>query len=187
MTASEKSRWRKLANIRSAPNFQLQSATSGKTLSLDSFNYKRLVVSFLPGVWAPWCRKFLDELDATSRNHAADDLKFVVIISQDFHQVWEYVHSENLRIEVICDPNGVIGKRYGVFDDNILEPMRISKPSVFILDSQKNLAFTFIGKFLMDRPQMGEIIAKAQEPLGTDPKQRSRFNFGFKKLAYAGN
>ncbi|MBL8014973.1 MAG: redoxin domain-containing protein [Candidatus Doudnabacteria bacterium] len=188
MTTAEKNRWRRIRSNRVSPSFQLQSATTGKLISLEEFNYKRLVLAFIPGVWAPWCRRFLDQLDIPQEVARGDiEVKFVAIISQDYEQLYSYVRSQKLAVEVLSDPNGVIGKRYGVFDDNLTEPMRISKPSIFILDSKKNVVHSFIGLHLMDRPSVSEILEKANEPLESDSNSRNFWSFIFRKPAYAIN
>lgn len=171
---------------RVSPNFRLQSATSGKQVSLDEIICNRLVLAFIPGVWAPWCRKFLDELDAALQLEGIPQAKVVAIVSQDYEELYRYVRAQKLDIEVLSDPNGVIGKRYGMFDEHLTEPMRISKPSVFILDSKKNIAHTFIGMHLMDRPSAEEIWQKLAEPLETDSRARTGiFNLLFRRYNYA--
>lgn len=163
MSTIDKPRWKRFTAARYAPNFDLLSANSGESVELAGLKHDRLLITFIPGVWAPWCRRFLRELDRQTQQLSSEGVKCVAIIAQNHEQLANYVKENKLRIEVLADTHGVIGKRYGVFDDNITEPMRISRPAIFILNRENRLLFTFLGKHLMDRPDMEELYSKATE------------------------
>jgi peroxiredoxin len=186
MVLAESSRWRKVSPLRAAPNFNLQSVTTGNFLSLNEIEANSLIIAFLPGVWAPWCRKFLNSLNQNVHHINDNGAHLVAIISQDYDQLFRYAKQVDLHFEVLADTHGVIGKRFGVFDEQIREPMKISKPSIFILDRKKRLRHTFIGKYLMDIPKVDEIIAKATEPQSNDNVSERSWLI-FRRPIYAAN
>lgn len=163
MLTANKLSWRRFTTARIAPSFNLQSATTGKLTSLEEVEAKSIILAFIPGVWAPWCRKFLDELEQNLPEIQQQHMSVLAVVSQNYEQLYRYARVQKMQIDILSDQAGVISKRYGVFDDTIQEPMRISKPAVFILDHNHQLVFTFTGKHLMDRPTVEDMIAKAQE------------------------
>lgn len=184
MTTTDKPRWKRISG-RNAPNFNLQSATSGVMISLDELTSShRLVIAFVPGVWAPWCRKFLDELELGFANQTRPGVRCIAIVSQNYEQLFKYVKKQKLDLEILSDPNGVISKRYGVFDEQMEEPMKISKPSVFVAGKQGKLLYNFTGRHLMDRPLSSEIWEKVDEKLPEDIVYKRHFLF-FRKPVYA--
>lgn len=186
MSTIDKPRWKRFSSVRYAPNFDLLSANSSAFVQLSELKHNRLLLAFIPGVWAPWCRKFLTELDKQATTLSHEGVKCVAIIAQNHEQLADYVKEKKLKIEILADVHGVIGKRYGVFDDNNPEPMRISKPSIFILNRDNRLLFTFVGKHLMDRPDMSELHEKATEIFPEDrPSFFERIFSLFRKPNYA--
>lgn len=172
--------------MRYAPNFDLLSANSDSFVELSQLKHDRLLLAFVPGVWAPWCRRFLDELDQQAVSLGREGVRCVAIIAQNHDQLAKYVKERRLKIELLADTHGVIGKRYGVFDENSSEPMKISKPSIFILNKENRLLFTFVGKYLMDRPDMDELYAKATEVFPEDrPSILERIIAIFRRPNYA--
>ncbi len=186
MLLSETSRWRRVSPMRAAPNFNLQSVTTGNFLSLAEIESENLILSFLPGVWAPWCRKFLTSLNNNIAEFNRNDVTLVAIVSQDYEQLFRYAKQADLKFELLSDSHGVTSKRFGVFDEQMQEPMKISKPSIFILDRKKRIRYTFIGKYLMDIPKVEEILLKSSEPQQAD-SATSRSWLPFRKLLYVGN
>ena len=157
-------RWQEFNVPRSAPNFYLPNVLKQKTVSLyDLEEYNKIILAFLPGIWAPWCRRFLEELSINSKFYNDTDTYFVTIISQESIQLKDYLSQNKINIDVLADENGATGTRYGVFDEKQTEPMRISKPTVFLLNSNKEICFKFIGNHLSDRPRFSEIIQMCAE------------------------
>lgn len=186
MILAELPRWRRVTPLRAAPNFNLQSVTTGNFLSLAEIESESLVLAFLPGVWAPWCRKFLNALNNSVGKFNAQKVDLVAIVSQDYEQLFRYAKQADLRFELLSDCHGVTSKRFGVFDEQMQEPMKISKPSIFILDRKKRIRHTFIGKYLMDIPKVEEILIKAAEPQPVE-QSSARGWLPFRRLTYAGN
>jgi peroxiredoxin len=178
-------KWQHVYPARSAAAFRLQSAISGKHVRLGDIQSEKAIITFVPGIWAPWCRRFLDDLSLASQEIGQYRTVLVAIISQDFDQVMEYLSTNPVGFEVLADPHGAISTRYGVFDEVIEEPMQISKPSVFVLDDEKNIHYKFFGQHLMDRPTRDDLIDVAQVKLPKSKEKRSFFFF--RKLFYAGN
>ncbi len=157
-------RWQEFDTPRSAPNFYLPSVLKEKTVSLYELDaYKKIILAFLPGIWAPWCRRFLEELSLNSKYYNNTDTYFVTIVSQDHKQLQDYLLENKITTEILADENGATGTRYGVFDEKQTEPMKISKPSVFLLNSNKEICFRFMGNHLSDRPKFKEIMQMCTE------------------------
>ncbi len=151
-------RWKRYINKREAPGFRLYSLQQQKFIRHGDYKDQRTIITFLPGVWAPWCRKLISELSLLESHLKDHGIKMLAVISQNQEELQEYCDSNRVTLDVLADPHGVVGKRYGVFDDEILEPLGISKPSVFLMDEDKNILASFLGKHLTDRPLAEEII-----------------------------
>lgn len=180
------SKWQTVYPSRNAPAFRLQSAVTGKHVRLGDINAEKIILTFVPGMWAPWCRKFIDELSHSVEAIYQNQALLVTIVSQDYDQLTEYVDRNFIDFEMLADPHGVINTRYGIFEDAIVEPMKISKPSIFILDNDKNIHYKFIGRHLTDRLTAAEVVEMSQRPLPVTKKRRMGIPL-LSRLLYAGN
>lgn len=166
--------WQAVAPAQATPNFKLRSATSGIFVNCTKLDHPKQLFTFLPGVWAPWCRKLLIDLNNQHSELESAGIKVVAIVSQNYRPVAEFVKNNHIEFEVLSDPYGVINKRFGVFDSTLDEPMKISIPTLFLLDEERNLHYKFIGSHLSDRPTQ-EHIAKIKQLSITYYKKRNSF------------
>lgn len=170
----ENTRWQQFAKPVNAPTFRLQSVNSGKFLTSAEVFDGITILTFVPGIWSPWCRKYLASLHELAQNSLTEQFKIVAVVSQLYDEVAEYVTENPLDLEILCDPHGVISQRYGIFDESISEPMKIARPSIFIADAKQKIHYKFLGKYLTDQPHSAEIVQYARvTQLNTqEPKYR---------------
>lgn len=152
--------WDMISPVRDAPYFELKSGTSGEIVKLSDFYGDNLLLTFFPGTWAPWCRQLLAELNQYLPYLRDQKITLVAVAAQKYRQLSSYIAENELDIEILSDPQGMICKRYGVFDANITGPMKISKPSIFIMDKKLRLISRFLGLHLTDRPHVSDIITQ---------------------------
>ena len=62
----------------------------------------------------------------------------------------------NLPYRVLSDPEANVIKKYGIF--NLLEDS-LATPSVFIIDSNKTIVWSYIGETIKDRAQVADILS----------------------------
>lgn len=175
--------WRDVFPAKDAANFKLRHVTSGRNVSLADLSYDhRLILTFLPGVWAPWSRKLLAEMDDNLPRFESAGLDLLVIAAQYPEQLATYSQKHRLKLPVLADELASISKRYGVYDANQSEPMRLSKPAIYILNEDKKIIRTFIGRHLSDRPSAEDIIRHSVQPL-TRNTTKHLFMFRFPHYA----
>lgn len=151
-------RWKIYNPTRTAPNFILPKITDLEQAELYNFKQQHIMLTFLPGLWAPWARKLLSELENVRQQLDEERLHLVVVISQLHEQVEMYMKTHEVSYDIFVDEFGVISKRYGVFDEQLSEPMKISKPAIFVLNGEHQIELSFIGKHLADRPTADDFL-----------------------------
>lgn len=157
-----KSNWKIYKQIRIAPTFRLQEVNTGKYRYADQVvDSDRVIMTFLPGLWAPWCRKMLRELITDYQHYQEHNLELVVVIAQQAHEIAQYLQGVDLPFRILADPLAAVSVRYGIFDDDVVEPMAITKPSIFILDHERYIIATYVGRHLADRPSTLSLIRRA--------------------------
>lgn len=178
--------WQKVLKVNIAPSFRLHHINTGKYVSSDEIITGISVLTFLPGIWAPWCRKLLAELDELAGSEEGQPFQFIAVISQNDDQLREYWQAHPYSICILADPSGAINTRYGIFDDKISEPMKISKPSILILDKHRRIHYKFMGAHLADRPNAEQIINYARRlHAETAPKPPRFFWHRWLRFKYA--
>lgn len=156
--------WYHFPKAVSAPAFRLLDIQKCKLTNLGNIKSEKVLLTFIPGVWAPWARKLLMQLNQHVFEAATFGAEVVAIVAQREDQLQQYCEDNNLSIRVLADPYGAITTRYGIFDEIVTEPMQLSRPALFVLDRDKQIHFKFMGKHLADRPGWTEIEwALAQE------------------------
>jgi peroxiredoxin len=119
---------------KTAPSFELAD-TSGKTVSLSSFEGKVIILNF----WATRCPPCLEEMPSLNALYNAYKEKglAVIAISTDRNndEVKEAVQANGLEFVVLYDNNHEAKTRYNVF----------ALPTSFIINKQGFIAETIIG------------------------------------------
>lgn len=177
--------WRLFKPARLIPTFNLYQIDEAAEFTRNDFYGTKAILIFLPGMWAPWCRKLISQLDPICETLAAMDCQLIAVVSQNQAQLSEYFEENPVDMLVLADPAGHASLRFSIFDENISEPLRISKPTVLAINAETKVQARFSGKHLSDRPNPVDIVQVAS--LLTDlPKKRNWWNW-LSFRAYAGN
>ena len=128
-----------------APDFVLQSF-DGPTRKLSNYRGKLVLVN----LWATWCPPCVAELPVLAKVSEEYGDKGLVILAvagdEDPQTVREFLAKAPANYEVLFDPDGVIGTRYGI----------TGYPETFFVDRQGLLRDKIIGPL----PHEGDSISK---------------------------
>lgn len=117
-----------------APDFVLQSS-GGATRKLSNYRGKVVLVN----LWATWCPPCIEEmpvLDQLAKDYADKGLVVIGIAGDDDTQaVRDFLAKSPVKFEVLFDPGGAIGTRYGI----------TGYPETFFVDRQGLLRDKIIG------------------------------------------
>jgi thiol-disulfide isomerase/thioredoxin len=134
-----------------APEFVLQSL-DGKTKKLSNYRGKVVLVN----LWATWCPPCIEELpvlDTLVKEYGDKGLVVLGVAGdEDTDLVRQFVAKNPAQFEVLLDPDGVIGTRYGI----------TGYPETFFVDRQGKLQHKIIGPLPHDgsrpKPELTKTI-----------------------------
>ncbi|MGX2041569.1 protein disulfide oxidoreductase [Methylocaldum sp. MU1018] len=114
-----------------APPSIRATTLDGETFDLHDPEGRPAVIYF----WASWCR-ICKAMQGSIRSLAQDTpLVSVALLSGTEVEVREFLEREGFKVPVILDPDGAIGKDYGIR----------GVPAVFVLGPDGNIRFSTIG------------------------------------------
>lgn len=123
-----------------APGF-ITSTIEGKRVSLKDYlqekGKKILILSFF-ATWCQPCKEDLKYLQMVQDQYAGRGLQLLSILTQDSPKedsVQRFMQSLGVRMPVLLDENGIIGKRYAV----------TGLPCNFLIDQQGVLRAKYLG------------------------------------------
>lgn len=167
--------WRLLKPARLIPTFNLFPLDDAEEFTRAELYGQKTILIFLPGMWAPWARKLICQLDMLTDYLEGMGCQLVAVVSQNREQLQEYFEENPVKMGILADPAGHASLRFSIFDDNISEPLRISKPTVLAINAESKVQAKFTGHHLSDRPEPQDIIQVTN--LLTDlPKKRRWWN-----------
>ena len=139
-----------------APEFVLQSI-AGATRKLSNYRGKVVLVN----LWATWCPPCVAELPILERLAADYADKGLVVLAvagdEDIQAVRDFLAKSPVKLEVLLDPNGAIGTRYGI----------TGYPETFFVDRQGRLRDKIIGPLPHEgREADAQLIGRIDELLG---------------------
>ena len=114
----------------SAPEFE-GILLNGQTVSLRDYHGGPVLVHF----WATWCgicRLEQGSIDDIARDHA---VLTIAMQSGDRVALQRYMHEQQLRYDVLPDPDGYLAGRYGAS----------AVPASFVLDASGHIRFVEFG------------------------------------------
>ena len=134
---------------RMAPPFSLSPVGGGKTLTLDSFRGKPLVVNF----WATWCVPCLEEHEALAgAARALKDVQFVGVVYEDEEsRAAEFLKKSTPPYPSLADPDGRAAIAYGVF----------GVPETFFIDAEGRIIDKYVGP--LRRDTIMELVARTRK------------------------
>ena len=138
-------------------DFQLED-NNGKTVSLYqtlSENNSVVLVFFRGHFWGI-CRAQLVELQESYPEFQALQSELFAISMDDIYETTELSLALNLDYSLLSDPEAYVIKKYGVF--NLLGD-GVATPSVFIINSNKTLIWSYVGEDISDRADLKDILS----------------------------
>jgi thiol-disulfide isomerase/thioredoxin len=138
-----------------APEFVLESA-SGAVRKLSNYRGKVVLVN----LWATWCPPCIAEfpmLEALAKDYADKGLVILAVAGdEDTRDVHEFLRRSPAQFEVLLDPDGAIGTRYGI----------TGYPETFFVDRQGRLRDKIIGPLPHEGASVApSLLARIEEML----------------------
>lgn len=122
------------------PGF-ITSTLDGKRIALKEYweqtGKKAMVLSFF-ATWCQPCKEDLQYLQKVQDQHGALGLQVLCVLTQDTSKedaVKKFMQGLGVKLPVLLDENGIIGKRYGV----------IGLPCNFVIDGERVLKAKYLG------------------------------------------
>ena len=137
-------------------DFQLED-NNGKTVSLyqSLSENNSVVLVFFRGQFWGICRAQLVELQESYPEFQALKSELFAISMDNIYDTTELSLALNVEYSLLSDPEAYVIKKYGVF--NLLGD-GVATPSVFIIDSNKTLIWSYIGENVSDRANISDIL-----------------------------
>ena len=111
-----------------APAFSLAS-TGGRTVSLDDFAGKPVVLVFYPGDDTPVCTKQLNSYNNDVDQFESLDAQVLGISAQSVESHEKFAGKHGFKFPLLADPDKAVAGLYGT-----LGPLGFPRRSVFIID-----------------------------------------------------
>ena len=111
-----------------APAFSLAS-TGGRTVSLDDFAGKPVVLVFYPGDDTPVCTKQLNSYNNDVDQFESLDAQVLGISAQSVESHEKFAGKHGFKFPLLADPDKAVAGLYGT-----LGPLGFPRRSVFIVD-----------------------------------------------------
>ena len=138
-------------------DFQLED-NNGKTVSLYqtlSENDSVILVFFRGHFWGI-CRAQLVELQEVYPEIQSLNSELFALSMDDIYDTTTLSLALDLDYSVLSDPDAYVTKKYGVF--NLLGD-GVATPSVFIIDDNKTVVWSYIGDNISDRAELKDILS----------------------------
>ena len=81
-----------------------------------------------------------------------------MILAQRASSVQRYLGDRRLPFELLVDESREVTKAYGVWHRIGLDAWNISRPAVFLIDRDRSIRYSFIGKSQIEFPGHEEIL-----------------------------
>jgi peroxiredoxin len=82
----------------------------------------------------------------------------VVVLPQKREAVEQFVAERQLPFEILVDESREVVKAYGVWHRIGLDAWNISRPAIFLIDRDRSIRYSFIGKSQTEFPSHEEIL-----------------------------
>jgi peroxiredoxin len=126
-----------------APPFSLMD-THGKTVSLNDFRGKVLVINF----WATWCPSCRKEMPALNRGAAwlkKYDIELIAInVGEKKNRVTDYLEKEPVDFPILLDLDTEVSTRW--------DAMRL--PITYVVDQEGRIVYRALGSREWDQPEL---------------------------------
>jgi peroxiredoxin len=85
-------------------------------------------------------------------------VKVVVVLPQRAAAVRRYVSENQLPFDVLIDGTREVSKAYGVWHRIGLDAWNIARPAVFLIDRDRSIRYSFVGRSQAEFPSHEEIL-----------------------------
>jgi peroxiredoxin len=85
-------------------------------------------------------------------------VKVVVVLPQRADTVRQYLSANELPFEVLIDGTREVSKAYGVWHRIGLDAWNIARPAVFLIDRDRSIRYSFVGRSQAEFPSHEEIL-----------------------------
>lgn len=82
-----------------------------------------------------------------------------VILAQSLVKIQEFLETRDYPFPVLADVRRQVAKAYGVYVRINFESVNINRPSEFILDRNRTIAYIYVGRTQTDFPPDEQIMA----------------------------
>ena len=145
--------------LKTAPNFKFTDEESGNLIFLSEYvsRYDQTVILFYRGHFWGICQKQLVELQYSLSEFQEENTSLIAISKDTFEQAQLVKLITQAEYMILPDPEANVLKEYGVFD---LLGDGVAAPSVFIINPDMTIYWSYISKDIRDRPTTDEILQK---------------------------
>jgi len=148
-----------------APDFTLPASDGEKvekvTLS-ESLGSENVILAFFPFAFSSVCGEELCEFrDQLSQFNDMNAKVYGVSIDTPFSQT-EFSKQQGLNFELLSDFNKDVSSQYGVLYEQLGNFKGVSKRSVFVIDQQGTVKYSWVTEEPTNKPDLGEITQALQ-------------------------
>lgn len=86
-------------------------------------------------------------------------MQVVGIVAQNARAVRTYIEETGLPFDILIDERRDVLRAYGVWHRLGLDAWNIARPAVFLIDPDRRIRYSFIGKQQREFPTQEEILA----------------------------
>ncbi len=148
-----------------APDFTLPSSDGEKidkvTLN-DTLGADNVVLAFFPFAFSSVCSEELCEFrDQLGQFNNMNAKVYGISVDTPFSQT-EFSKSQGLNFELLSDFNKDVSAQYGVLYEQLGNFKGVSKRSVFVVDKQGTVKYSWVSEDPTNKPDLGEVTQALQ-------------------------
>jgi len=85
-------------------------------------------------------------------------VKVVAVLPQRAEAVRQYLAKHEVPFDVLIDASREVSKAYGVWHRIGLDAWNIARPAVFLIDRDRSIRYSFVGRSQREFPSHDEIL-----------------------------
>ena len=148
-----------------APDFELQSHKAEAVKLSERIKQGPVVLAFFPMAFTGVCSEEMCEFrDGLSEMEGLKAQVFGISVDSRF-SLNAFAEKNSLTFPLLSDFNKEVCKAYGVMYDNFLGMHGVAKRSVFVIDTQGQIRYSWVSEDAKVKPNQDE-VKKALQSLG---------------------
>jgi methyl-accepting chemotaxis protein len=100
----------------------------------------------------------LVELAQDADDYRRRDIETAVVLAQRAAAVQRYLADHPVPFDVLVDESREVSKAYGVWHRIGLDALNIARPAVFLINPDRSIRYSFIGRSQGEFPSREEIL-----------------------------